>query len=434
MAKRWTNWAGNQSVTPAQWSTPSSAADIVDVVREAHARGGRVKVVGAGHSFTAAAVAEDVLVDIAALDNVGNVNLETGEVDVGAGVTIAQLNLELAKQGRALPNLGDIAYQTISGAVSTSTHGTGARLTGIAGQLTAVSLIDGLGNEVTTTANDADPLMFRCAQVGVGALGIITQVRLRTVPSFVLNAVESPAKIDGVLEDLDALVKGNDHFEFFWMPHTDMALTKKNNRSTEPPRPLSRFRHWYQRSFLENTAFGAVCAVGRMRPRLIPALAQVVAASGRLDYSDESFRIFASPRRVRFVEMEYSIPVEACASALDDVRSMIDRRKFLVNFPVEVRFTAADDAVLSTAHGRDSAYIAVHMYCGMDYEPYFRAVEEIMLSHGGRPHWGKMHFLTERELSGMYPEWAKFQVVRQHLDPEGTFENAYVRRVFGSNR
>jgi FAD/FMN-containing dehydrogenase len=250
----------------------------------------------------------------------------------------------------------------------------------------------------------------------------------------VLNAVESPAKIDGVLEDLDALVKGNDHFEFFWMPHTDMALTKKNNRSTEPPRPLSRFRHWYQRSFLENTAFGTVCAVGRIRPRLIPALAQVVAASGRLDYSDESFRIFASPRRVRFVEMEYSIPVEACASALDDVRSMIDRRKFLVNFPVEVRFTAADDAVLSTAHGRDSAYIAVHMYRGMDYEPYFRAVEEIMLSHGGRPHWGKMHFLTERELSGMYPEWANFQAARQHLDPDGTFENAYVRRVFGSNR
>ena len=434
MAKTWTNWAGNQAVTPLQWRTAGTDGDVVDVVREARERGRRVKVVGSGHSFTATAVADDVLLDISSLNSVGPVDETSGEVEVGAGVTISDLNIELARQGRALPNLGDIAYQTISGAVSTSTHGTGARLTGIAGQVTSLTLVDGSGNTVVTGATDADTTTFRCAQVGVGALGVITRMTLRTVPAFTLRAVEAPARVDEVLADIDGLVDGNDHFEFFWMPHTDTALTKKNNRSDDAPRPLSALRHWYQRSFLENTAFGTVCAVGRLRPHLIPRLAKVVAASGRLDYSDASFRIFASPRRVRFVEMEYALPRSACATALDEIRSMIERRRFLVNFPIEVRSTAADDAVLSTANGRESAYIAVHMYRGMEFEPYFRAVAEIMAEHGGRPHWGKMHYLGERELSGLYPGWSDFLATRRSLDPDGTFENDYVRRVFGSNR
>jgi FAD-linked oxidoreductase len=411
-----------------------SPDDVSRVVLSAGSGGRTVKVIGSGHSFTGAAVADEVLLDITRMNSVGRVDAVTGEVDVEAGVAISTLNLELAKQGRALANMGDIAYQTIAGAVSTATHGTGRELTGIAGQLRAVSFVDGSGVHRTVGIDDPDPTTFRAIQVGVGALGVITSVRLGTVPAFVLHAVEEPTSVDSLLGRLDDEVAGNDHFEFFWMPHTSVALTKRNNRSSEPARPLNPLRHWYQRSFLENTAFGAVCALGKKAPVLIPRLAKVVAASGRLDYSDQSHRIFASPRRVRFVEMEYAIPREACRDALNDVRRMIDARGYRVNFPIEVRFTAADDALLSTAHGRPSAYIAVHMYKGMEFEPYFRSVAEIMGRYGGRPHWGKMHWLGVDELSALYPRWDEFIRIRRELDPAGIFENGYVRRVFGSNR
>ena len=434
VTSRWSNWAGNQTADPTSWEMAGSTDDVERVVRRAHSAGNRVKVVGSGHSFTGAAVADEILLDITRLNRVGRVDEATGEVDVDAGVPISTLNVELAKQGRALANLGDIAYQTIAGAVSTATHGTGIGLTGIAGQLTSISFVDGTGRQRTVSKSDADTTMFRAMQVGVGALGVITSVRLQTVPSFTLHAVEEPAPVDSLLERLDDEVKGNDHFEFFWMPHTSLALTKRNNRTDEPPRPLGAAKHWFQRSFLENTAFGAVCGLGKRAPVLIPRLAQVVAASGRLDYSDQSYRIFASPRRVKFVEMEYGIPREACTAALNDIRKMIEVRNYRISFPIEVRFTAADDALLSTAHGRESAYIAVHMYKGMEFEPYFRSVAEIMAEYAGRPHWGKMHWLGCNDLEALYPRWTDFLAVRKQLDPEGLFENGYVRQVFGSNR
>jgi FAD/FMN-containing dehydrogenase len=262
-------------------------------------------------------------------------------------------------------------------------------------------------------------------------LGVVTSVRLRVVPAFVLAAVEAPMRLDSVLSGLDELVSSNDHFEFFWIPHTGWAITKRNNRTSEPAVPMPRIREWWQKSFLENTAFGAVCRVGRTAPALIPRLATALPSSGQVTYSNASHKVFASPRRVRFVEMEYAIPREACVSAVESVRRMIEGRGFRVSFPVEVRFTSSDDLLLSTAHGRETAYIAVHMYKGTPFEDYFRSVEAIMRDHGGRPHWGKMHFLGASDLSPLYPRWDAFQCVRSALDPDGVFVNDYVRRIFG---
>jgi FAD/FMN-containing dehydrogenase len=194
---------------------------------------------------------------------------------------------------------------------------------------------------------------------------------------------------------------------------------------------MPRAREWWQKSFLENTAFGAVCALGRAVPSLVPRLATALPGSGEVSYSNVSHKVFASPRRVRFVEMEYALPREACVAALTEVRRMIDAKGLRVSFPVEVRFTAADDLLLSTAQGRDSAYIAVHMYKGTPFDDYFRSVEAIMRSHGGRPHWGKMHFLGAEELAPLYPGWETFLAIRQKFDPTGTFVNDYVRRIFG---
>ena len=427
--RTWRNWAGNQTAHPVSWFTPRSQSDVQVIVRDAASAGRRVKVVGSGHSFTAAAVADDVLIDLRLLAHVGEVDAKTGEIEVGGGITIAALNEALAARGRALANLGDIAYQSIAGAISTSTHGTGARLTGIAGQVVAMTVIDGAGVEQRVVP--ADGPRFRAAQVGVGALGVITSVRIATVPAFVLSAVEEPMRLDKVLGSLDEHVAANDHFEFFWIPHTGWVMTKRNNRTTQPADPMPRLREWWQKSFLENTAFGALNRVGRAVPSMIPRLATALPSAGRVTYSNSSHRVFASARRVRFVEMEYAIPREACAEAVDRVRRLILDKGFRVSFPVEVRFTAGDDAFLSTAHGRPSAYIAVHMYKGTPFEDYFRGVERIMADYAGRPHWGKMHFLDAHDLAPLYPEWDKFLAVRRNFDPAGTFVNSYVGRVFG---
>jgi len=430
--KRWRNWAGNQQVRPMSWKIARSADDVRETVTEAIRDGRRVKAVGFGHSFTATAVAKDVLVDLRGLDRVGRVERideSSGEVEVEGGVAIADLNEALALQGWALANLGDVAYQSISGAISTSTHGTGVRLTGIAGQVRGLSLIDGTGAEHRIQRSDGD--LFRAAAVGLGSLGIITSVRLGVVPAFVLSAVETPMRLDAVLSNLDEHVAENDHFEFFWIPHTGWAITKRNNRTPDPASPIPRLREWWQKSFLENTAFGAVCRVGRAAPGLIPRLATALPSSGRVAYSNASHKVFASARRVRFVEMEYAVPRAACTEAVVAVRKMIDEKGLRISFPVEVRFTAADDLFLSTANGRESAYIAVHMYKGTPFESYFREVEAIMRGLGGRPHWGKMHFMGAAELEPLYPGWNSFLGIRRGLDPQGLFVNDYLRRIFG---
>ena len=426
----WTNWAGNQSSRPQWINEPASESDVADIVARAAKSQRTVKAVGAGHSFTSTALTNGHLLNMKHLNKIIDVDRANNQVTVEAGIHISELNEQLFELGLAMPNLGDIAYQTISGAISTSTHGTGAKITGIAGQVAAMRLVNGQG-EIIHINSQQNPELLNVGRVGVGALGIVTQVTLNVVPAFRLRAVEGAQKLDALIENLDELVDTNEHFEFFWIPHTKWALTKRNNRTTDPVHIPSRAKQWYSKTFLENYAFGAVCALGRMKPNLIPRLATALPSSGQTEIVDESFRIFASDRIVKFVEMEYAIPSEFCGEAIQRIRKMIDDKGHLVSFPVEVRFTAKDDIALSTASGRDSAYIAVHMYKGMAYELYFRDVADIMSDYEGRPHWGKMHFLTQNELSKLYPKWDEFLAARDQLDPSRTFANAYTEQVFG---
>jgi L-gulonolactone oxidase len=426
----WTNWAGNQSARPTAVHRPSSEEELAAIVTRAANDRTTVKALGSGHSFTATSVTTGAMIDMSSLSRLIAVDRAASTVTVEAGITIADLNLLLNGLGLALPNLGDIAYQTISGAIATSTHGTGRNLTGIAAQVVAMRVVAGDGS-VLDLGPDRHPSLFHAARVGVGALGVVSQVTLRVVPAFRLRAVEGAQRLDDLVEQLDDHVDGNDHFEFFWIPHTKWALTKRNNRTDDPVSIPSPAKRWYAKTFMENYAFGAVCRLGRARPNLIPRLATALPSTGQSTIVDESYRIFASQRLVRFVEMEYAIPREACGEALQRVRRMVDERGHMVSFPVEVRFTAPDDVPLSTASGRPSAYIAVHMYKGTPFEPYFRDVAAIMADYDGRPHWGKMHFLGADELSRLYPQWDAFQQARQRIDPMRTFANAYTGRVLG---
>jgi L-gulonolactone oxidase len=427
---RWRNWAGNQVCVPAAVERPGTTLELARAIKRAGLRGQRVKVVGAGHSFTDVACTDGLQVVLDNYDRVLHVDDDLGLVTVQAGIRLARLNSFLAGRGLGLDNLGDVVYQSLAGAVSTGTHGTGVRFGGLATQVVGLELVTADGSLLSCSA-DEEPAVFHAARIGVGALGVISTVTLRCVPAFNLRAVEQPMRLGHVMDRFEELVADNDHFEFFWVPHTDWALTKRNNRTDEP----SGARWWAatfrDRVLMENVGFGAVCRAGRLAPALIPRLAPLLASGGRAEYVDRSYRVFASPRHVRFCEMEYAVPIGQAVPVVRGVTELVERLGLRVSFPVEVRVAAADDIPLSTATGRQTAYIAVHMYQGTPYEQYFRGVEEIVDPMGGRPHWGKLHFQTASSLAPRYPQWELWQAVRRRVDPEGRFSNAYTDRVLG---
>jgi L-gulonolactone oxidase len=314
--------------------------------------------------------------------------------------------------------------------VSTATHGTGGRLRGIAAQLSAVELVTGDGTVVEVDESDRESLL--AARVGLGALGVATAVTLRAVPAFVLEGVDAPVALDDVLASLDERVEANDHFEFFFFPHADTALTRTNNRVDRPPAPRGRAQAWREDVLLNNHAFHAFCLAGRLAPGRIPQLNRTLTRfAGTTVRLDRAYEVFASPRLVRFTEMEYAVPRARALEAIQGVRDVLATGRFAVPFPIECRFVAGDDAFLSTASGRDTCYVAVHMFKGMEWEPYFRAGEEVMDGLDGRPHWGKRHFQSAETLRPRYPDWDRFAAVRARLDPDGRFANAYTDRVLG---
>ncbi len=433
MAARWRNWAGNQRVAPEAVVTPRSPEEVATAVRSAAASGRRVKAIGSGHSFTAAAVAPDVQVDLRNLTGLRSVDAASGLITVAAGTPLHQLNRLLDQTGLSLSNLGDIDRQTVAGALSTGTHGTGAKLGGLATQIRGLEIVTADG-EVVVCDREQRADLFDAARVGIGALGVLSAVTLQAEPAFRLHAQERPMPVAQVFAELDDLVATNEHFEFFWFPHTERTLTKRNNRlpAGEAPRPLGRARAFLEDELLSNAAFGVLCGVGKRRPSLIPGINDYAARTmADREYSDVAHRVFTSPRRVRFVEMEYAVPRPAVRDAFNGIRSVIDRLDLRISFPVEVRFTAPDDIPLSTASGRDSAYLAVHVHVGEAYEPYFRAVESVMDSLEGRPHWGKLHWQTAQTLRPRYPRFDEFLAVRDAVDPTGVFANDYTDRVLG---
>jgi L-gulonolactone oxidase len=412
---------------------PESIEQIAEAIGRAAREGWRVRVAGAGHSFSDIVCSDGMLISLDRFGAVLDVDRDSGLVRVQGGIAIAALNAALAKHGLALENLGDIDVQSIAGAISTATHGTGARLRNIPSQVAELKLVLADGSTLVcspTGVGDGD--LQRAARVGLGALGVVAEVTLRCVPAFTLRGLDAPAPLADTLDRFDELAGANDHFEFFVFPHCDTALTRTNNRTDEPPRPRGKTAAWLNDVLLTNHAFGAFCALGRAAPSQIPRINRLVTRlAGTAKRIDRSDRIFASPRLVRFTEMEYSLPRERTPAAVRAVMELIERRGFAVPFPIEVRTVAADDAMLSTAYGRENGFVAVHMYRGMQWRPYFEAVEQIFYELGGRPHWGKRHFQTEQTLRPRYPEWDAFQAIRARLDPDGRFANAWTDRVLG---
>jgi L-gulono-1,4-lactone dehydrogenase len=427
----WSNWAGNQRSDAARVVHPATADELAAAIRAAHADGLTAKAIGAGHSFTGAAVTDGVRVDLDQLSGAVSVDRVAKRVTVPAGMKLHALNRLLAANGLAMPNLGDIDVQTVAGALSTGTHGTGAKLGCLSTFVAGLTLVTGTGDVLTCSATE-NAEVFQAARVGVGALGVITDVTLAVTDAFTLLADERPARLGDVLRDFDNLAADNDHFEFYWFPYTDRVQVKRNNRVPAADRPLGKFRGWLDDEFLSNTVFAGACRLGRALPAMVEPISRLSSrALSARTYTAPSHEVFCTSRRVRFTEMEYGLPREALREAFAGLRSVVESMPFKIAFPVEVRVSAADDIWLSHGYGRDSAYIAIHQFVGMPYEPYMRAFEKIAEPLGGRPHWGKLNWRTADSLRTVYPHFDDFLAVRDKLDPDRVFANDYTRRIFG---
>jgi len=428
--RTWSNWGGNQTCTPEVIAHPAGIEELVEVVKAATATGGRVKVVGSGHSFTDAACTSGTLIELDRYQRLLAVDRERCQVTVQAGMTVADLNATLALYGMALPNLGDVEYQTISGALATGTHGTGSRLGCLATQVVAAELVTADGSVLSLSADD-DREAFEAARVSIGALGAVSTLTLQCVPAFNLHALEEPLRLDEALESFDELADGNDHMEFYWMPHSRWVILKRNNRVEGAERTRSRLKEWYDDIFFQNILFGLLGKVQMRKPEWVRPINRALPKPSRVDYVERSDRVFTSPRLVRFCEMEYAFPRRQAKEVIAEVRDFLTSSGLQIGFPIEVRVAAADDVWMSMGQERDSCFIACHVFRGQSYDRYFRGIERIIGEVGGRPHWGKLHFQTAETLAPRYPHWDDFQRVRRRLDPEGHFANAYTERVLG---
>ncbi len=419
----WVNWSGSQRCTPTRFIAPRTRQELAQAIVDGPAP---VRVAGAGHSFSGGVPTEGTLLSLDHLARVLDADAATGRVRVEAGIRLKALSSELHARGLAMPNLGDIDAQSLAGALSTGTHGTGTRFPNLAGQVESVELILADGTERTITDGD----LLKAARVSLGALGVIVAVTLRCVPAFKLRIVDRPEPLADVLQSLQERADAHDHFEFWSFPHSEVALVRTLDETDDAPRVPGRARTYASDVLMDNHAFRALSEVAKRFPGQIPRLNRVMAgAASQRERVDWSYRIFASQRLVRFEEMEYALPREHAVEAVQAAKAALERHP--VSFPIELRFSAGDDALLSPAHARESTFVAVHVFRSMPYEAAFRDVEAAMSALGGRPHWGKRSFLGAPDLAALYPRWDAFQAFRRELDPDGRFANAWLRKVLG---
>ena len=406
-----------------------SEEQIPEIIARAKREQLPIRVLGSGHSFYPLVATPGISISLDGLQGVITVDQNQGAGWVWSGTNIHTLGEQLFRIGYSMENLGDIDVQSIAGAISTGTHGTGINLGSISTQVTGLEFWNGRGQKVEAHAKKNSNLLD-AARVSLGTLGIITKIQLKLQPRYVLEMKQTKELLGSVLKNLSQDLKNERNFEFFWFPHTETALVKRSRISSEPPLKAT-FSQRFNDIVLENMALGALSGICRWIPPLTQKISQFCAlAAGESHRRDWSHRVFATERWVKFLEMEYAVPIESFQSVVQEIQAEIKNNHHRVHFPIECRFVKKDSIWLSPAYGRDSALIAVHMYRGMPYRGYFNAIEKIFRKYDGRPHWGKLHSLGAEDLQSIYPRWDEFQELRAEMDPQGIFLTEIMQQIF----
>lgn len=421
------NWAGNVRFEPREIVRPRDVASLQAIIRTARERRETVRVVGAGHSFSPLIESRGVLLDLAGMSGLIRVDADARTATFWAGTPIRAVGPLLAPHGLALSNQGDIDHQTLAGAMSTGTHGTGLAYASLASFMTKAEFVDGTG-ELRSVDESTPGDLLNAVKVALGAFGVLTQITLRCEPAFLLRDQRRKVSLRECLDDLPRAIRHNRHYEFFWFPYSPYVQIKRCNVATKLARrsPLVRF---VADDLLERAAYSLLCRTTARFPRLSVTTSRFCGGvMPDADYTDESFRVYPSSRHVRFTEMEYAVPLASGVACFLDLKDFIERERLQVFFPVEFRVAGPDAAWISPMYGRDSAILSIHVFKGTDQERYFGGAQAIFKRHGGRPHWGKVHDLARTELADLYPKWSEFLAIRAGFDPGGVFLNDMLHR------
>jgi len=425
------NWAGNVTWKASEVAYPSTEAEIQELVLQAANSKKRIRMIGTGHSFTRLCETDDITVSLDKYQGLVSVDQEKVQAVVKGGTKLRQLGDLLYREGMAMENLGDIDVQSIAGTICTGTHGTGTQFGTISTQVVGLRFINGRG-EIVACSPTQQPELFRAAQVSLGSIGIITQVTLQCVPNYKLRLEMRSMPLEEVLSNLDELNASNRNFEYYWLPYTTKVAAKISNIAENEEVDKVNFFNYWSEYVMENYAFKVACEYARIFPSQNRAVSRLTAnAMSNTSKVADSHKVYATPRLVKFREMEYNVPADAYQDVWAEIRQKINNSNFHVHFPIENRWVKEDDILMSPAYGRDSAYIACHVYYKKDCQAYFAALEEIFRAHGGRPQWGKMNTLTAADVADLYPMYPTFMKHRSEQDPDGLFVSPYVQQLLG---
>jgi FAD-linked oxidoreductase len=423
-AKRfpWKNWSGNQQCFPAQRLAPKTRAELSELIRQTS---GTIRAVGSGHSFSELVPTDETLISIRNLNGLDSVDHQNMTATFLAGTTLGETGPLLTQHEQALFNMPDVDHQTLAGAIATATHGTGRALHALSAYVDALTLMTATGEEIECS-QDQNPELFNAAKVSLGALGIVTRVRMKNRSSYRLKRHAFWLPLEEVLSNADRFSRDNRHFEFFYFPFTGMCLVDTLNITDEA---INGEEELDGNSGIMDlkTARDLLSWSPKLRELIVGGYLKYQSSFSRVD---QSYAIYANDRNVRFNEMEYHLPVDDGIKALRAVIQTLESRFPEAFFPIECRYIKGDDGWLSPFYQRDSLSIAVHRYFEEDFLPLFNAIEPIFQKLDGRPHWGKWNTFSSAQSAAAYPQWQEFLAVRNEYDPTGTFLNPYLKRLF----
>ena len=424
------NWAGNVKWTPQEVLLPKSEEEIADIIKKAVSSGKTIRTVGSHHSFTPLLATNSVSLSLDEMQ--GLISKEPNNRAIAwAGTKLKRLSELLAENGLSQENMGDINVQSVAGAISTGTHGTGITLGSVGTQVEEITFVNGLG-ELITLNEENNYHEFKCAQLSLGSLGVITRMKMRCKEAYNLELDIRKEKLSDVLANLDAIVDENRHFEFYSIPNSQWSQTKRSNIVSQEAGHTSKFSAFINDIVLENWALQLLCSINKTIPSSSKTISNLIGSFISNEKKvQQSHKVFSTVRNVKFTEMEYNIPYESYQEVVKEMLKLINKNNYRISFPQEHRFVQADDIYLSPAHNRKSAYIASHVYKGMDNTRYFKDLEDLFVAHGGRPHWGKMNTKDASFFRNAYPKFDDFLQVRAKHDPNGIFLNDHLKKVFG---
>ncbi|MFT4672515.1 MAG: FAD-linked oxidoreductase [Pseudohongiellaceae bacterium] len=421
----WSNWSGGQTCQPAGRYDISSEDELSSLLRNTL---GPIRPIGSGHSFSPLIPTDGHLVVIDQLSGIRDYDSQSMQVTLGAGARLGDLGPQLDAIGQGMINLPDIDRQTVAGAIATGTHGTGVDLQALSSFVTSLRLVTAGGEVMDIDASDGD--LFHAARVNVGALGIVTQVTMQNRGAYKLKKREWAAPTEDILENFDELAASHRHFEIFPLVYSDYSLVLSIDETDEPIGQIDLEPEASDDASIAESLGLTSNPTPAQRRRISNATAARIEPTEAVDVS---YKLLTNLRNSRFNEMEYSVPAEVGAECLREILKTIYDQKIDVLFPLEYRYVSADDNWLSMSYGdHPHATISIHRMASEDYRPYFNIIEPIFWKYGGRPHWGKVHSLTHKELTGLYPHFEDFREIQRSLDPKGRMLNAHLRALFNA--